>query len=290
MSRLALGTVQFGLPYGIANQAGQVTHDKGKAILQLAAGNGINTLDTAIAYGASEQRLGEIGIQDWQIVSKLPAIPDDRADTRQWVAEAVDGSLQRLNINRLYGLLLHRPQQLLEKNGDHLYRTLQQLKQDGLVQKIGISIYDPSDLDAICGRFQLDLVQAPFNILDRRLIDTDWLSRLEEQGTELHVRSVFLQGLLLMSSTNRPKKFARWDQLWSDWGIWLTINRLTPLQACLLYALSFPQVSKVIVGVDNQRQLKEILVASVGALPKIPVGLRTSDLDLINPANWAALT
>ena len=287
--RLALGTVQFGLPYGIANQAGQVTQDEGKAMLQLAAGNGINTLDTAIAYGESEQRLGEIGIQDWQIVSKLPAIPDDCADILQWVAGAVDGSLQRLNVNSLYGLLLHRPQQHLKKNGDKLYRALQQLKQDGLVGKIGISIYAPSELDTLCGRFQFDLVQAPFNILDRRLIDTGWLTRLAELGTELHVRSVFLQGLLLMSPTARPKKFAPWDQLWFDWDNWLNINGLTPLQACLRYALSFPEISKVIVGVDSQQQLKEILVASVGTLPKIPVGLKTNDLDLINPANWAAL-
>lgn len=288
--RLALGTAQFGLPYGIANQAGQVTRDEGKAILQLAADNGIDTLDTAIAYGESEQRLGEIGVLDWQIVSKLPAIPDDCADISQWVAEAVDGSLQRLNVNSLYGLLLHSPQQLLEKNGGQLYRALQQLKQNGLVEKIGISTYAPSELDALCDRFQFDLVQAPFNILDRRLIDTGWLTRLAEQGTELHVRSVFLQGLLLMSPTDRPKEFAPWDQFWSEWDNWLNINNLTPLQACLCYALSFPPISKVIVGIDSMQQLKEILVASVGVLPKIPAALRTSDLDLINPANWATLT
>lgn len=290
--KLALGTVQFGLPYGIANQAGQVTRHEGKAILQLAADNGIDTLDTAIAYGESEQRLGEIGIQGWQIISKLPAIPDDCADILQWVAEAVRGSLQRLNINSLYGLLLHRPQQLMEKNGEDLYRALQQLKQDGLVQKIGISIYDPSELNSILilGRFQLDLVQAPFNIFDHRLIDTGWMNRLAEQGTELHVRSVFLQGLLLMSPTDRPKKFTRWDQLWSDWDNWLGNNRLTPLQACLCYALSLPQISKVIIGVDSLGQLNEILQAIQSQAPEIPVAIKTDDLDLLNPARWGTLT
>lgn len=288
--KLALGTVQFGLPYGIANQSGQVAQEEGKAILQLAAGNGIDTLDTAIAYGESEQRLGEIGIQGWQIVSKLPAIPEGCADISQWAVEAVNGSLQRMNANSLYGLLLHHPRQLLEKDGDKLYRALQQLKQNGLVEKIGVSIYAPSELDSLCGRFQLDLVQAPFNILDHRLIDTGWLTRLSELGTELHVRSAFLQGLLLMSPTARPKRFAPWDRLWFEWDSWLNNNGLTPLQACLRYALSFPQISKVIVGVDSQQQLNEVLIASLGALPKTPAGLKTSDLDLINPANWAALT
>lgn len=289
-SRLALGTVQFGQNYGIANQHGQITSDEAKAILEHARASGMNMLDTAIGYGDSETRLGEIGIQGWQVVSKLPAIPENCSDIPQWVMDAVNESMQRLKVKHLYGLLLHRPQHLLEKNGDKLYRALQQLKQDGLVEKIGISIYAPSELDALCGRFQFDLVQAPFNILDRRLIDTGWLTRLAELGTELHVRSVFLQGLLLMSSTARPKKFAPWDQLWFDWNSWLNINGLTSLQACLRYALSFPQISKVIVGVDSQQQLREILVASLGALPKISVELETNDLDLINPANWAALT
>lgn len=288
--KLALGTVQFGLPYGIANQVGQVTRHEGKAILQLAADNGINTLDTAIAYGESEQRLGEIGIQGWQIISKLPAIPDDCTNISQWVAETVRGSLQRLNVKSLYGLLLHHPQQLMEKNGEDLYRALQQLKHDGLIQKIGISIYDPSELNILFDRFQLDLVQAPFNILDHRLIDTGWMNRLAAQGTELHVRSVLLQGLLLMSPTDRPKKFARWDRLWSDWDNWLSINRLTPLQACLCYALSFPQISKVIIGVDSLGQLNEILRAIQSQAPEIPVAIKTDDLDLLNPARWGTLT
>ena len=113
MNRLALGTVQFGLNYGIANQQGQVSHDEAKAILDHASAHGIDTLDAAIAYGNSEQRLGEIGVQHWQVVSKLPAIPEGCSDISQWVADSVKESLQRLKIKRLYGLLLHRPQQLL---------------------------------------------------------------------------------------------------------------------------------------------------------------------------------
>lgn len=288
--KLALGTVQFGLPYGIANQAGQVSRSEAKAILQLASANGIDTLDTAIAYGESEQRLGEIGVPDWRIVSKLPAIPDDCADTLKWVEAAVGESMQRLNVNSLYGLLLHRPQQLMEKNGNHLYCALQHLKQEGLVQKVGISIYDPSELDVLCSHFQFDLVQAPFNIMDRRLIETGWLSRLTKQNTELHVRSIFLQGLLLIVQSDRPSKFNRWAPLWSQWHAWLKDANLTPLQACLRYALSFPEISRVIIGVDNQKQLKEIIHAAKGPAPQIPEAFKIDDPDLINPARWAVLT
>lgn len=288
--RLALGTAQFGLNYGIANQQGQVSLQETIDILELARKSGIYTIDTAVAYGSSEHRLGVIGVQDWQVVSKLPAIPERCSDIYQFVADAVVESLHRLKIQSLYGLLLHRPQQLLEQSGDRLYQALQSLKNKGLVQKIGVSIYDPSELDALYGRFQLDLIQAPFNIMDRRLIDTGWLSRLAEQGSELHVRSIFLQGLLLIKKSDRPHKFARWESHWSNWDQWLMHVGLTPLQACLRYALSFSQISKVIVGVDSQSQLKEILIAAAGPSPRIPDGISTDDPDLLNPSHWAALT
>ena len=287
--KLALGTVQFGLNYGIANQQGQISHDEAKSIMEHARASGMDTLDTAIAYGDSEMRLGEIGVTDWQVVSKLPAMPAECSDVSQWVVDSVKESMGRLKVEKLQGLLLHRPQQLLEKDGDQLYRALQQLKQDGLVQKIGISIYDPSELDGLCNRYQLDLVQAPFNILDHRLVDTGWLQRLTEQGTELHVRSVFLQGLLLMSPTVRPKKFARWESLWSKYDNWLMQTGLSPLQACLRYALSFSEINKVIIGVESPNQLKEILQATVGSMPQVPKELQTHDIDLLNPARWAAL-
>lgn len=286
LNRLALGTVQFGQNYGIANQDGQVSFAETHAIIKLARASGINTLDTAIAYGDSEQRLGEIGIRDWQVVSKLPAIPEHCNNIFQCVADAVDESLQRLKAKRLYGLLLHQPQQLMEKNGEHLYRALHQIKHEGLVQKIGVSIYDPLELESICERFQLDLVQAPFNIIDRRLIDSGWLFRLADQGIELHVRSVFLQGLLLMPQHLRPTKFERWAPLWSKWDRWLNQTGITSLQACLGYVLAFKEIGRVIVGVESIEQLKGIFEATVGPAPIVPSDLAVSDLDLINPANW----
>ncbi len=287
--KLALGTVQFGLDYGIANKQGQVLYGEAQSILGHARASGMEMLDTAIAYGDSERRLGEIGISDWRVVSKLPAVPEACSDVSQWVADALRSSLQRLKIKSLYGLLLHRPQQLLEQDGDRLHQVLQQLKRDGLVGKIGISIYEPAELDALCSRYQFDIVQAPFNIMDRRLIDSGWLPRLTERGIEFHARSVFLQGLLLMTPSDRPKKFNRWASLWSNLEKWLTYSKLTPLQACLRYALSYSEITKVIIGVDSLKQLKEVLQAIAGPMPQVPRELQTHDIDLLNPARWAAL-
>ncbi|WP_294261482.1 aldo/keto reductase [Propionivibrio sp.] len=249
--KLALGTAQFGLSYGIANTQGQISRDEARAIIDLAASKGVKTLDTAVGYGDSELRLGELDVKHWQVVSKLPALPDGCSDVSQWVRETVVQSLKRLNVDALYGLLMHRPQQLFEREGANIHRALRKLQDDGLVRKIGVSIYDPSELDAICDRFPIDLVQAPFNVLDHRLIETGWLSRMHEQGMELHVRSIFLQGLLLMAPGKRPPKFDRWNRLWRDWHQWLAEANLTPLEACLGHALSYPEIGRVIVGVDS---------------------------------------
>jgi len=288
-NRLALGTVQFGLPYGVANQVGQVGIDESRAILACAQAAGLDTLDTAITYGNSERRLGEIGVEQWRVVSKLPAMPENICDVAMWVSLSVEASLRRLNVSHLYGLLLHSPNQLLSERGATLYAALNRLKGLGVIEKIGISIYSPDELNALCANFDFDIVQAPFNILDHRLIDSGWLTRLSERGVEVHVRSVFLQGLLLMKLAALPAKFERWRPLWSQWQQWLNETGLTPLQACLRYALIQSGIERVVVGVDSLNQLKEILQASTGGLPEVSEELCCNDPDLINPASWGTL-
>lgn len=287
--RLALGTAQFGLNYGIANQAGQVLVNDAATILDCAAAAGLDTLDTAVAYGDSEERLGQIGVNQWQIVSKLPQLPDRSLDVSAWVRASVMGSLERLKVSCLGGLLLHHPADLLGSQGDALYAAMVELKSLGVVKKIGISIYQPDELDTLLEHMAFDVVQAPFNILDRRLIDSGWLGRLRDLGVELHVRSVFMQGLLLMPGALRPAKFQRWQALWDEWERWLSVHQLTPLEACLRYALSFNEIRRVIVGVDTPGQLKEIMTAASGNLPPVPASLRSTDVAFLNPSNWPQL-
>lgn len=284
--RLALGTVQFGLPYGVANQSGQVNRDEATSILEHAWSNGLDTLDTAIVYGESEQRLGEIGVMPWQVVSKLPAMSESGTDVIDWVLESVHGSLERLGIPKLYGLLLHNSQQLLGTKGKELFGALVELKKRGVVEKTGVSIYSPAELDALWPDYQLDIVQAPFNIIDRRLLSTGWLSKLHKAGTEVHVRSVFLQGLLLMEQAKRPAYFNKWQPYWDQWHHWLDTKSLLPLNACLGFALSQPEIDRVVIGVDTLDQLKEIIACVKNPIEIPPKTLMSEDLDLINPSHW----
>jgi len=289
LSRLVLGTAQFGQSYGITNQIRQVSLAQASEIIRYAAASGINTIDTAISYGPSERWLGLIGISQWNIITKLPAVSDDNCNITEWVEASVKASLSRLKISHLYGILLHRPEQLMGPHGEKLYKALNLLKEKDLVSKIGISIYDLNELNMIIPKFSLDIVQAPFSIIDRRLLCSGWLKQLYSSGIEIYVRSIFLQGLLLMCSSERLKKFHRWELLWYQWDEWLNDVKLTPLQACIRYVLSFQEINKVIVGVDNLNQLKEIILESNGTLPPVPKDLQSHDINLINPMRWSQL-
>lgn len=287
--KLALGTVQFGLNYGIANTTGRPDSATVSLLLQRALGAGMDTLDTAIAYGDSEAVLGASGIRSWRVVSKLPAVPDGCSDVGQWVRQETLGSLKRLGVDRLYGLLLHRPTQLLESKGAVLYAALRSLQTEGLVAKVGVSVYGPDELAPLLYRHHFDLVQAPLNILDRRLVESGWAQRLRDADVELHTRSAFLQGLLLMPAKTRPAKFDRWACVWQEWDRWLASSRLTPVQACLRYLQTLDAVDRVVVGVDSLEQLDELLEATEGPIDSLPCFGPLQDGQLIDPARWNQL-
>ncbi|HIG68271.1 MAG TPA: aldo/keto reductase [Porticoccaceae bacterium] len=289
VNRLALGTVQFGLPYGIANQTGQVSRSEAKAMLQLALANGIDTLDTAIAYGDSEACLGEVGTQGFKVVTKLPALPEDCGEVKKWVNQQVSTSLSHLGVTKIYGLLLHQSEQLLGSNGAALYQALQALKEKGQVQKVGVSIYSPTELDALIPHYRFDLVQAPFNLVDQRLYSTGWLQRLKDADVEIHTRSAFLQGLLLMNQADVPVKFTAWDDLWQTWHRWIAAHDISAVQASLAFPLSFPAIDRVILGADSVSQLTQIISAAQWS-PNIDLpNLQCDHENLINPANWNQL-
>jgi len=285
-NKLAIGTAQFGMPYGITNKKGQVEPAEAKKILDFAKENGIDTLDTAAGYGNSEQLLGESGVSGWQIVTKIGKMDPSCPDIGRWVRESIEASLRRLNVSSLYGVLFHVPAQLEENFGPALYQALVELKAENIVSKIGISIYSPEELDTLLEKYSFDIVQAPFNVFDRRLEESGWLQRLAERGIEVHIRSVFLQGLLLMDPAERPPKFNRWQSLWDAYDSWINATRYTRLEACINHVLNYPQINKVVVGVASMSNLKEIIQAVRPNIGVAPAGITCNELDLVHPSRW----
>ncbi len=287
-SRLALGTVQFGMSYGIANRSGQIGRGEAMRILAHAREHGMDTLDTAAAYGDSEQILGEIGVTSWRIVSKLSAL-GSVTEIGRWVEECVRASLARLRVSSLYGMLVHRCADLAGPRGSALFEALQRLKALGLIERIGVSVYGPDDLDRVARRFPLDLVQAPFSVFDRRLQSSGWLRELKSAGVEIHTRSAFLQGLLLVASERRPDHFAPWGKLWSAWEQWVRSHGDNPASVCLGFVLGYPEIDRVVVGVDDDAQLAALVraAASPPAEPP-PLALSCGAVQLIAPSCWGS--
>ena len=287
---LSLGTAQFGTSYGIANRSGQVPRAEVASILSYALAQGVDSLDTAIGYGDSEAILGEIGVGQFNVVTKLPPMPADVVDIKRWVGDQVSDCLTRLKQETLYGLLLHRSHDLQDAAGSILANELSEVKRQGLVEKVGVSIYNPSELESVVKLLELDLIQAPLNLVDRRLATSGWLDRLKQLNVEVHTRSAFLQGLLLMTRGLIPEKFERWAGLWDSWADSLQETGVSPLSACLAYPLSHPQVDRVVVGVDSLAQLRELVHAAQQPLIESDFDFMTMDDEkLINPSRWSEL-
>jgi aryl-alcohol dehydrogenase-like predicted oxidoreductase len=287
-NKLALGTAQFGLNYGISNKSGLVKKNQAKLILSQATKSNINLLDTAIAYGESEGILGEIGVRDFDVITKLPELPVGNVNVKKWAIDNVYLSINKLQVSSLYGILLHKSTDILGEKGKLLNEVLFELKSRGVVRKIGASIYDPYELnDMESAKIKMDIIQAPFNVFDRRLELSGWLERLGALETEVHVRSVFLQGLLLLPPGERHKYFSKWEAHFKIWDDWLKDNDIGALEACLKFVKSYSNIDISIVGVTDESQLLEIISKYEDNDNKItPKSLISNDKLLINPTNW----
>jgi aryl-alcohol dehydrogenase-like predicted oxidoreductase len=285
MSKLALGTVQFGLPYGISNSRGQVPAAEVAQMLRLAAASGVDVLDTAQAYGSSEEVLGNAMSAehlDFRIVTKLKRNPSDGT-------VSIQPSIEKLKQRKVYGLMLHSFEEYIQT--PEIYSELVKAKDQGLVEKIGFSVYSPDQVEKLIGAdVRFDILQFPYNIFDRRF--DALLPRLKEAGVELHVRSIFLQGLLLMEPSALVPYFSSVSGKLSILRGLATGAGITMPQLCLADVKANSFIDRVVVGVASLGELKANLGAFTGA-PALAGGLaleiqkcRVDDERIINPAFW----
>jgi aryl-alcohol dehydrogenase-like predicted oxidoreductase len=283
--KIVLGTAQFGMDYGITNLQGKISMDLAHQILDDAVGMNINTLDTAISYGDSQSLLGQYSnLTKFSIITKVPEL--DMPIKSSSIINAIKSSLNILNKAHLEYCLLHRPEQLLQEGGGKIWKTLEQLKQDGLIGKIGCSVYEPEMIEMLIENFDLDVVQAPYSIFDRRLDSSGLLAKLNHLNIEVHVRSIFLQGLLLMPSHDLPSKFFSWRDAWINFEKWLEDGNINRMNALVNFALQDQRIDKVLVGVSSQNDLKQIAAALVNQNLFNAVPNFSNDPNLLDPRKW----
>ena len=252
MSKLCLGTVQFGMKYGVNNALGrQPVKQECYEIIEKAIRAGITCFDTASAYGAAESLLGWYlwgGIVP-NIISKLsPQCPNDD----KIVVEKIKESLQHLGLTKLYGYMLHRGADM-QKEG--VMAGLVTAKAQGLVEIIGVSIYEPEEAMQAVDDTRVDIIQIPYNVLDKRLDRVGFFVKSKKNNKEIYARSAFLQGLLLMKPDEAEERvpqsspwIAKFQDVAKDYGY-------TPAEAALLYSLCHDGIDYVVFGVETVEQL-----------------------------------
>jgi len=288
--KIAIGTVQFGVPYGISNVHGQTTEQQAADILDFAYQNKVRCLDTAALYGNSEERLGRILTEDkWCVVTKTPhfqgnVITDDHVEE---LNTSFERSLNNLNRDSIDGLLLHSCDDFFKPGGIKLFKEMEKIRDSGVIRKIGVSVYGSKQIDRLLHDFDVDLIQLPINVLDQRLIESGLLAKLKKRGVEIHVRSIFLQGLLLMPLSSIPPFF---NPIKKNIEMFTAVAKelsLSRLELAFGFVFGIEEIDKIVVGVNTVDQLHEIICATeVTVNSEQFKSLSINDHLFLNPSNW----
>jgi len=263
INKLVLGTAQFGLKYGINNSGGQPLRDKSLTMLNLAYDKGIIFFDTARAYGDAEEIIGEFSASrdlsgQIKIITKLA--PNAASGVKDKISDIIEAnlaeSLKRLKRNFVDGYLLHTPEDVRR---DRVVSALVNLKKQGLVKNIGVSVYEEPDAIYAAKLKEIDYIQVPYNIFDQRLDRSDFFRLAKENGKTVFARSVFLQGLLLMPEKKIPPHLKNAKAYLKKLDEIIKDCALTRIQAALSFVLSHDKINYVVFGVDDINQLTEII-------------------------------
>lgn len=281
--KVVLGTVQFGINYGISNKIGILMDEDLKQLLTVAGGLGIKYLDTAFAYGNAEERIGKLSSGTFQVITKFPASTEVRN-----IHSVLHQSFERLRVTSVYGFMAHNANDIIED--PKIWEKLQELKYQKKVEKIGYSLYHPRQLEKL---FELgcipDIVQLPFSIFDRNF--ESWLDELKKKSTEVHARSIFLQGLYFLPPSELPDKLKDLERPLMELNRICKLHQFSIEEVALGYVAGNKNISRIVIGVENEDQLrKNISIISKEHLGKDLITqineIRIENQSLLNPSNW----
>lgn len=289
--KFGIGTVQFGMDYGVTNVMGKSSIAEVREVLVLARKNGVDVLDTAYSYGCSEEVLGEVIGNDsyFSIITKTPIFQKTLITSKEakGLQNAFFRSLDKLGRKALYGLLVHASDNLLLPGGELLWEAMMDLKNAGLVKKIGVSVYDKDQIDQILRKYKIDLIQVPINVFDQRLLQNGYLEKLKKLDIEIHARSVFLQGVLLTKVGLLPKSVQALRSYLQNYYQFVFKHHWTLTQAAIGFVLGIKDVDLIVVGIDNCSHLRDILnyIAKPLNCDLFKSFAINNDL-LLNPSKW----
>lgn len=286
--RIGIGSAQFGLDYGISNSTGKIPAEGVEHILSIAIESGIDLIDTSPYYGDAETVIGSLpSSREFNIVSKTAAIdaPSITADTAMIVRKRLIQSLKALKREHIYGLIIHRTSDIRKKGASHLFDALQSIKNDGLVEKIGISIYTEEEADIALGMADLDIIQAPVSLFNQSLIRSGALDTFQSKGIEIHARSIFMQGALFLDPLALPRPLLSLQHHLEKLRALASAEGVSLHCLALNFVRSIECIKYCIVGIDSPDHLSELNNCKVMTLPDMTEFHLESEM-LRDPSMW----
>ena len=289
-NKICIGTAQFSGSYGITNKQKKKfkKNDLKKIFIKLKKEK-IRFLDTSLTYKTAEKNifLSKIDTSKFQIITKIPK-PDSKKDYVKRIINQIIISKNNFKVNKFHSILLHDCSNIKKNEIDQVHRLFKYLKKKKFTKYIGLSIYNPKEFYKISKYFKPDILQVPINIFDRTFLDKKFLQIIKVKRIKLHVRSIFLQGIILSSNEFFYKKFKNWSNIFQMWEIFCQKNKLSKLEAAANFILNLKVLDKIIVGFYNKKELDQFLSIKRKHL-KIPefIGKNKKDIEkLIKPYYW----
>ena len=281
--RLTLGTANFLKNYSLIQKNNLNFLYKKKLILK-AKILGIKFIDTSPSYGKAEKIIGKTGVKIFKIITKIPKLPKSKTNNiSDWILKNLKNSLKNFNQKKIYGLLIHNKSDFMNNKKNYL-EAFNIIKRKDLVKKIGISLYEADDLNKIVKYWKPDIVQIPYNIIDRRIQSKKFINVIKKNRIELHVRSVFLKGILV-NQKSYPKFLNKWKKKINYWFEWCKNKKIKPSSAAFLFVKKNKLINNIVVSFDNIEQMIEIKKFKNPKIKKFP-HIRIHDRLFLNPYNW----
>ena len=285
-NKICIGSANFGMEYGLDKKSPLLKKDI-KEIFEFLKKENTIYIDTAANYKNSEIIIGKYSTKKFKIITKIKKIPKGVKYLEKWLKNEIYISCKKLRVNKIYGLLVHDTQDLKnKKKAKKIYKTFDILKKSKIIEKIGLSIYNPNELDLYLKNYNFEIVQAPLNIFDRRIINSGWLKKINEKGIEFFARSIFLQGLLIKDINKIDKFFSPYKKKFEKFEIWTQKLNISKVEACIRFVNSYREVDKVIVGINNKMHFFENYKFLKKDKLIVPNSLEIKSGKILNPKLW----
>jgi aryl-alcohol dehydrogenase-like predicted oxidoreductase len=283
--KLGIGTAQFGMDYGVSNINGKVSSNELSKIFAFCHKNNIEVIDTAQIYGDSEKRISRYLNNNYRIITKFSLGSINKLHSLQ---ASLETSLHNLSVDKVDTFMVHSFQLSQCDQLQKSYSQLIQLKQQGLINKIGISLYNQDEIEHILLHYQFDVIQIPINIFDQKLESTGILKKIKSYGVEIHARSAYLQGLCFIHPNNLTSQLKAAKSVLSEFRTQAKKHKVSLQKLALSYLLQIKEIDVILVGCTSNKELQEnhLIILESDILDLDYRIFNINDETITNPVNW----